>query len=120
MRLVARPGLADAALRRDWSTLAAEASEPNPFLEPWCLAPALELLGSRAALLSVDLRDMAIGLMPLSRCAWYYGHPLPHLAAWTHDNAFCGVPLVRRGFEATFWQALLDWAETRPRSTRGR
>jgi CelD/BcsL family acetyltransferase involved in cellulose biosynthesis len=103
--------LAEGALLREWAALAAYASEPNPFLEAWCLGPALELLGPDAALLRVEFDGALIGVLPVARRASYYGYPLPHLAAWSHDNAFCGAPLVRRGYEAAFWQALLDWAD---------
>ncbi len=88
-----------------------EASEPNPFLESWCLVPALDAFHPDAALLIVEVAGMPIGGLPIARRAGYYGYPLPHLAAWSHDNAFCGAPLVRRGHEATFWQGLLAWAD---------
>jgi len=103
--------LADPALLHEWTALAADASEPNPFLEAWCLGPALELLGPDAALLRVEFDRALIGVLPIARRASYYGYPLPHLTAWSHDNAFCGTPLVRRGYETAFWQALLGWAD---------
>ena len=33
------------------------------------------------------------------------------MAVWLHDNAFCGLPLIARGFEAMFWEQLLAWAD---------
>ena len=37
--------------------------------------------------------------------------PIPHVASWLHDNAFCGVPLIARGFETIFWSMLLRWVD---------
>src|SRR5256885_14854359 len=39
-----------AALEQEWQDLAAAASEPNPFYEPWMLLPALHAHGSGARL----------------------------------------------------------------------
>ena len=103
----------DDAFRARWDTLAARAAEPNPFLESWCLLPALRALDprSRAALLRFeDQRELA-GVMPLVRSRRYYRWPFPHLATWGHANAFLGAPLVAAGRERAFWQALLAWAD---------
>src|SRR5690606_7961684 len=35
----------------------------------------------------------------------------PNLAGWLHDNCFLGAPLVARGAERAFWEAMLDWAD---------
>lgn len=96
-----------------WAGLAEDASDPNPFFERWFLAPGLAHLGrtARADLLLVEAEGRLVGLMPMIRRMRYYGRPLPHLASWLHDNAFCGTPLIRRGFEEPFWHALLGWAD---------
>lgn len=99
------------ALREPWDDLVREASEPNPFLESWYLAPALDALGSQAAMLLIEIEGTAIGGLPVVQRRNYYGYPLPHLAAWCHANAFCGLPMVRRGYEAAFWRGLLAWAD---------
>ena len=96
-----------------WDGLALDAADPNPFFERWFLAPSLVHIGSTAgaSLLVVECGQQLVGLMPVVRRNAYYGYPFPHLAGWLHDNAFCGIPLVRRGFEASLWQALLDWGD---------
>lgn len=99
----------------EWDELARSASEPNPFCESWNLLPALARVGGS----SVDLALLRIdgelcGLMPLARCADYYGYPIPNLGNWSHDNLFVGSPLVRRGHEERFWCALLTWADRHP------
>lgn len=88
------------------------AGEPNPFLERWYLLPALSAMGaSDVRLLCFRVEGALAGLMPLTASRRYYGRPLPHLAAWTHPNAFLGAPLVARGMERAFWQALLAHAD---------
>lgn len=96
-----------------WDALARDASDPNPFFERWFLAPGLTLIGAGAGaeLLLCESEGTLIGLMPVIRRRSYYGHPLPHLSVWLHNNAFCGTPLVRRGFEHDFWRTVLAWAD---------
>ena len=96
-----------------WDGLALDAADPNPFFERWFLAPSLKHIGSTdgASLLLFESGQQLVGLMPVIRRSAYYGYPFPHLTSWLHDNAFCGIPLVRRGFEASLWQALLDWGD---------
>ena len=100
-----------------WQTLAAEASEPNPFFEPWCLIPALKHLheGAKLALYALVDGGQLRGLMPVCRTKRYYGYPVPHVATWLHSNAFCGAPLVARGYEQAFWRAVLDRLDRKPR-----
>ena len=97
--------LADA----EWDTLAASAAEPNPFFERPFLRASLEAFDSQGkvklALLRID--GKLAGLLPLHNARAYYGRPIPHVASWLHDNAFCGVPLIARGFETIFWSMLL-------------
>ncbi|GAB5347904.1 GNAT family N-acetyltransferase [Alteriqipengyuania sp. 357] len=105
-----RDAMPDAA---QWDALSCSASEPNPFFERWFLTPSLEAFDAkgdvRLAQLHVDGR--LVGLVPLRYHSSYYYRPVPHLAVWLHDNAFCGVPLIAPGFEAMFWDKLLRWAD---------
>lgn len=93
-----------------WSALAAEACEPNPFYAPWALLPALEVFDPRGkvSLACFHAEGELRGLLPVAPSRSYYGRPVPHLAGWLHDNAFCGAPLVRRGSETAFWHALFS------------
>tara|TARA_Y100000815_G_scaffold258258_1_gene267483 strand:- start:2191 stop:3333 length:1143 start_codon:yes stop_codon:yes gene_type:complete len=97
----------------EWDTLAASAAEPNPFFERSFLRPSLDAFDPQGevklALLRIDGR--LAGLIPLHHARSYYGRPIPHLTSWLHDNAFCGVPLIARGFETMFWSMLLRWAD---------
>lgn len=105
---------AEAGFYERWRALAAAASEPNPFLMPWGLEPALRALDpdGRCEIAVVERGGDMIGLLPLSRDGLYYGYPLPHLVNLMHDHAFVGAPLVCAGEEEAFWAALLDRADS--------
>lgn len=96
-----------------WDELARNASEPNPFLESWYLLPALKALAQpdTVRLLLLEHGETLIGLIPLSHSKRYYTRPIPHLAGWSHSNAFLGTPLIAKGHEQAFWRALLAWSD---------
>ncbi|KRA84674.1 hypothetical protein ASD76_07635 [Altererythrobacter sp. Root672] len=96
-----------------WNALSLRASEPNPFLESWCLLPALRALDScgDVELLCLEADGQLAGLLPVRREASYYGHPVPHWRNWLHPNAFLGTPLIARGLEKAFWLELLAWMD---------
>lgn len=96
-----------------WDRLAQRASEPNPFFESWYLLPSLRHVSrdSEVSILRYEEDGQLAGLLPIIRSRRYYGHPIGHLSAWLHDNAFCGAPLVARGSEVAFWQETLRWAD---------
>ncbi|MDE2621133.1 MAG: cellulose biosynthesis protein CelD, partial [Sphingomonadales bacterium] len=108
---VSLPGAAcrDAQVREQWSRLAARAGEPNPFFEWWYMLPSLEALdpAGEVRLVVVERDGEWLGLLPVAAAQRYYGHPVPHLRAWLHDNAFMGGPLIARGHETEVWTALL-------------
>lgn len=101
---------ADPKFAREWDALAARASEPNPFFERWFLLPSLDHLGAGSEVNIKTLRvdGELLGLLPVARAWQYYGYPIPHASVWLHANAFCGAPLVARGFEQEFWNALFS------------
>ena len=103
--------------RTAWDALARCAAEPNPFLESWYLLPALRALDPhhRVRLLRFEAEGDLAGILPMVRAPRYYRWPIPHLAGWSHPNAFLGVPLVAAGLEHRFWRALLFWADRSPR-----
>lgn len=113
VRLVSAADLAGRPAPAAWDALALDAADPNPFHERWFLAPSLDHIGRAegSSLLVFEYDGQLVGLLPVIGRKAYYGYPIPHLAGWLHDNAFCGVPLVRRGFEVSFWQGLFAWAD---------
>lgn len=119
LRRVPQAELAAAEGLARWEALVARAAEPNPFFEPWYLLPSLAALdpGDEAAIMVLqDAGGEWLGLIPLARSARYYRYPFPHVGTWLHANAFLGVPLVARGHERAFWQALLDHLDRAPRA----
>lgn len=110
VRLVSAGDATNPQFVREWDALAARASEPNPFFERWFLLPSLKHLGagSQVNVKTFRLDGELLGLLPISRVWKYYGYPIPHASVWLHANAFCGAPLVARGFEHPFWKALLE------------
>jgi CelD/BcsL family acetyltransferase involved in cellulose biosynthesis len=105
---------ADTALLAEWDTLAAQASEPNPFGECWYLKAALDALGSDTIHISVVHDESLIGVMPLITQSRYAGLPIAHVQNWLNYNAFLGTPLVRNGAEQSFWAALLGQLDGDP------
>lgn len=99
-----------------WDLLATHAAEPNPFFESWYLLPSLRAFDpdGHVRLMRFEVDGRLAGLLPLVRQRRYYRWPIPNLSSWLHDNCFLGTPLVARGAEAAFWQALLAWADARP------
>ncbi len=106
MEFVPPFGLPDDAA---WDALVAAASEPNPFLEPWFLRPALTHLAEgkevRTALFW-DGEHLA-GLMPLVVRDHYGRMPVRHVGNWAHYQCFIGTPLIDEGAEQAFWTTLL-------------
>lgn len=115
---VVDPLALSAPLAAAWDRLGEAASEPNPFVERWCLQSALHLLDPerRARLVVVmDGRDgPVIGVMPLALATHYGRLPLHHVTGWAHPNHFHGSPLVRAGCEGLFWSILLGWCDAAP------
>lgn len=109
LRLLTAPEITAPELIRQWDDLVAQAAEPNPFFEPWLLLPALEQWGraQQVVIKTWFVDGQLCGLLPTLRSAEYYGHLVTHATGWLHANAFCGVPLVMRGYEDAFWRTLL-------------
>ncbi|MBV7259510.1 GNAT family N-acetyltransferase [Erythrobacter sp. WH158] len=111
MRLLDIDQVSNPQFIADWERLAAQASEPNPFFEPWFLLPSLSAFAgqnSSIAVIAHYTRDTLTGVLPINRSIRYYGYPVPHIACWLHDNAFYGAPLVASGCEHAFWEATLE------------
>lgn len=106
----------DRTLLAAWRELADDASEPNVFFEADFLTTALSLFdpGQDARIAAVwdgAVAGRLLGLIPLTREPRYGRWPVPVLSGWMHHNCFLGTPLVRKGCERAFWQALLGHAD---------
>lgn len=99
--------LADTGFLDEWDALALVASEPNPFAERWYLEAALKALDSNNVHIAVVRGAALVGVIPLIWHNRYAGLPVTHVQNWLNHNAFLGTPLVRKGAELGFWNALL-------------
>lgn len=107
-----------AGLVEAWTALAAAASEPNSYGEPWFVLASLDTLGGGEGVRIAEVRrgPVLIGVMPLAVQHRYGRTHVRFVQNWRHYHHFLGTPLVRRGEEAAFWSALLaaldgaDWA----------
>jgi len=104
----------------DWQDLAAHAAQPNVFLEPWFLRPAIEAFAGatdlRFALVyrpstRQDTPPLLCGLFPLEQDRRWKKLPLRVWRLWRHDYSFLSTPLVRAGHEADCLNGLLDAIE---------
>ncbi len=107
------------AIEPAWQALCDEATEPNPFYEPWSLLPALENLAP-SGLVTVLLIDRQhptgkkgerelCGVLPIE-----HRRPLGKrgpvvLRMYQHPYAYLGTPLVRAGTEAEVFKAFFGW-----------
>lgn len=116
LRLVDLQSAMSANFLDDWKALATRCAEPNPFFEHWFAIPSIEQFESEGdcTLAAYWSGGRLAGILPLTRSANYYGHTLPHVGTWLHDNAFCGAPLVAKGCERGFWRALLAHFDAAP------
>lgn len=117
LRLLTLAELSEPAFITAWERLVRAASEPNPFYEPWFLLPSLRHgCGNERVVTKAWYHDGRLaGLLPVVRCARYYGHLVTHAKGWLHPNAFCGVPLIAAGHEAAFWDDMLAHFDRVPR-----
>lgn len=110
-------GLVDPAFATEWDELAANASEPNAFMERWFVSAGAAHLAPKAGrLLAIREGEQLIGLLPLVAEPRYGRLPLAHVENWLHYHCFLGGPLLRRGHEAQAWAAILDALDTDPQS----
>lgn len=107
---LATPVQIDGALLAAWAQLADDASEPNAFAEHWFVRASLAHLHQRR-----DIRiaqawegERLIGIIPLTHYDRYGRMPARHVRNWTHYQSFMGSPLIARGHETRFWQALVS------------
>ena len=104
------------AFLEDWKSLARRAAEPNPFFEAWFTLPSFEQFADSDAykIAAYWVGGRLAGLMPIKHSSDYYGHSLPHIGTWLHDHSFCGAPLVAKGHERGFWNALVTCLDQTP------
>lgn len=109
------------ALVVQWKALAENALEPNVFLEPYQLLPALRAFGGereRIFLCVFDIgstqsdRERLIGFLALEKRKDFRGLPARILRTWSHPYHCLSTPLIHKRFAREVWCAILDWARS--------
>jgi CelD/BcsL family acetyltransferase involved in cellulose biosynthesis len=95
-----------------WRHLAERAVEPNPFLEPDCVLPAVRNLGEPdVGLLVVEDRDREwLACMPVSSRLIVRRTRVPAFTAWRHVYSCLGTPLVASSAVELATERLLEHA----------
>jgi CelD/BcsL family acetyltransferase involved in cellulose biosynthesis len=108
-----------APLTAAWDDLARNALEPNAFLEPWFLLPALHAFaaGQDVRVVVVTTPDpqrphgprRLSALIPLQGRRWYRGLPVACLSFWHHAYSYLGAPLLRADGAAATFDHFREW-----------
>lgn len=96
----------------EWQRLVAEASEPNPFYEPFMLVPAVAELARGGEVVTLFVRSDGgdlIGVFPLRHVRFCPAMPAPHYAMWKHPYCYLSTPLTRSGDEVPALRAAMGW-----------
>ena len=96
-------------LKTDWARLAASAANPNPFYEPFFIAPMINI-GPPGEIFTCYDDDSLIGLWPLQR-------ERSAVSPWSHDYLYFPAPLIESGCEDRFAAAFLAWMDTQSAQT---
>lgn len=104
--------------------LAAAALEPNVFLEPWMLLPAVQAFAGGQALEFVLVYAhprgraagprTACGFFPLERQRHWKGLPIRLVRIWRHLHGVLGTPLLRADCAQECWAFFLTWLAQAP------
>lgn len=106
-------------VEEEWRALAAAAGEPNPFMEPMAVLPALDYPDSQAV-----FAILAWGADPAGRRRldgmlllkpWKRSRFLPSaVQTWSYRLRAFGEPLIRSGREQAFWTSVLPHLDDLP------
>lgn len=104
--------------------LAAQATDANPFYEPWFMLPLLKAFGRRQRLCALLVYASAgtelLGFFPFERTLFHRRLPLPCLRLWRDPEHWVlrSTPLIREGALGMCVAALTDWLGRSPDSPR--
>ncbi|SEE93509.1 Acetyltransferase involved in cellulose biosynthesis, CelD/BcsL family [Rhizobiales bacterium GAS191] len=109
-------GIAEArAALAAWRQLFHACVEANPFYGPDFLLPLLDLDPRPVRFILVSEGAELVGLAPILHRRFALPGLWRVLATFGHPFIFNGLPLLRRGFEARAWHAILDALAARHR-----
>jgi CelD/BcsL family acetyltransferase involved in cellulose biosynthesis len=101
--------------------LAKCAAEPNVFLEPWMLFPALEAFSNSQTIIFLlffvdePKGPELCGFIPLERRASFHGLPLRSLTLWRYPHSFLATPLLRKSYADEVMNAFFAWVQSQRR-----
>ncbi|HEX8532968.1 MAG TPA: GNAT family N-acetyltransferase [Allosphingosinicella sp.] len=103
-------------LREQWPELEQCASEPNAFVESWFAGASLRHLDVPVDLKTIEVWQgrSLLGLLPVHVADRYGRLKVRHVTNWLHYHSFLGTPLIRKGAEAAFWEAVLRLLDEQP------
>lgn len=103
-------------LRDQWPELEGCASEPNAFGESWFAGASLRHLDIPASLRTIEVwrGPVLLGLLPVHIAERYGRLTVRHVTNWLHYHSFLGTPLIRKGAEPAFWEAVLRLLDDEP------
>ena len=97
-----------------WEDLAANAAEPNPFLERFMLVPGIERYPDPDALVMFAYSDRTgqlVGIFALRKARGYRRIPVSYVTSWAHPQCFLSTPMLRRGHEDEALDLLFAWLD---------
>ena len=103
-------------LREQWPELELCASEPNAFAESWFAGASLRHLDVPGTLKTIEVwrGPTLLGLLPVHIAERYGRIGVRHVTNWLHYHSFLGTPLIRKGAEQAFWEAVLGLLDDQP------
>jgi CelD/BcsL family acetyltransferase involved in cellulose biosynthesis len=119
LRIEALDRSALSGIEEEWRALAAAAGEPNPFMEPMAALPALDYPDTQSVFAVVAWGADSAGRRRLDGMLllkpWKRSRFLPAaVQTWNYRLRAYGEPLIRRGREHAFWQAMLPHLDELP------
>lgn len=102
----------------EWEELAANATEPNLFYEPWMILPALKYLKEDELIHMLFIflnhpkdksQRILCGFFPLTQKRAIPKTPITLLSFWEHPYCYLLTPLIRTGCEKECLNAFSKW-----------
>jgi len=110
-------------VREQWAALATSAIEPNVFLEPFAVLPALDNFGKDKDLAFVCVfrpdpnrpaQEQMVGFVPFERRRSFRWWPVSILCVWNHSYLLLSTPLIHKEVTREVWAAIFEWARKSP------
>ena len=100
-----------------WERLSASAGADSIFACDWFVRPVLEHFDQQHAyrlFVAIDANGDWYAVMPVARANRFGRIPMKNWSNLKNANQFFGLPLVKHGYEQTFWSAFLAMLDDAP------